>query len=532
MCTLHPVRSFGDFSSIIHTSNQDDCLTNHYTTKRTTLHTSSRLYHLSLRDSMPATKRRGITQTINCLLLGAVVLISGFAPLTAQTGYTDTILLSTDLKQGETIYLIIGAEEIKVEGATGEFANMSISEYVIDRTDVPLKIEGKNITIFDCSNNLVTALDVSAAPSLVNLVCNTNKVHQLRIPQGDKLKVLGCANNKLSSLDLSGAQGLISLSCSNNDLTELSLKKNTALESVSLGRNKISQIDVRDNVALRELFCPSNEISSLDLSKNTALQLIDCDSNKLTQLDLSAQLAIETIRCQANEIKNLDLTKNKKLTSLYCAGNQLSELNLTDHEELLFLNCALNKLSRLDLNKSTKLLELICYENKITDIEQLDECTQLSELWCYGNKLTKLDVNGLNNLTKLMCFANELTHLDVSQCLHLQELACFRNNLEELSLYDNNLLVTLSCFSNNIKGDKMTNLVNGLPDSPEFFHAKLFVISSKDPTEQNVCLKSDVSIAKEKKWIVEDYDLDNDSYVDYEGSEMALYTPQSSQCNV
>ena len=166
----------------------------------------------------------------------------------------------------------------------------------------------------------------------------------------------------------------------------------------------------------------------------------------------------------------------------------------------------------------------MCYENELTRLN-LGSASQLTQLWCYGNKLTELDATQHPNLTKLSCFANKLTSLNLSFCPNLQELSCFLNNIGEIILQDNKMLVTLSCFSNQIKGEKMTELAKSLSDAPEFFNAKLFVICTKDPNEKNICLTSDVAIAKSKHWTVGDYDLNNDTYVDYGGSEVGVYSP-------
>lgn len=109
-------------------------------------------------------------------LLSILLLFATSCELFAQSESTDVVLLSTNLKKGETLYLIIRADELDVEGAKGEFTSMSISEYEIEREGEPLKIKGKNISMLDCSNNQVTALDASAAPSLMSLVCNSNVI--------------------------------------------------------------------------------------------------------------------------------------------------------------------------------------------------------------------------------------------------------------------------------------------------------------------------------------------------------------------
>ena len=70
--------------------------------------------------------------------LSILLLFATSCELFAQLESTDVVLLSTNLKKGETLYLIIRADELDVEGAKGEFTSMSISEYEIEREGEPL----------------------------------------------------------------------------------------------------------------------------------------------------------------------------------------------------------------------------------------------------------------------------------------------------------------------------------------------------------------------------------------------------------
>lgn len=103
---------------------------------------------------------------------------------------------------------------------------------------------------------------------------------------GDGLTVFYCTSNSLTSLDISGANDLTILSCFSNLLTSL---------------------DISNNTALYEFWCYSNLLTSLDVSNNTALRFLYCNSNSLSQTsvdDILCNLALIGLSNGAIEINN------------------------------------------------------------------------------------------------------------------------------------------------------------------------------------------------------------------------------------
>lgn len=77
---------------------------------------------------------------------------------------------------------------------------------------------------FNCSNNNLTLLDVSAMPKLNTLTCNQNNLSSLDISNNSSLRSLDCSGNSLTTLILgSNNNSLQQLICSNNQLTSLNL---------------------------------------------------------------------------------------------------------------------------------------------------------------------------------------------------------------------------------------------------------------------------------------------------------------------
>jgi hypothetical protein len=76
------------------------------------------------------------------------------------------------------------------------------------------------------------------------------------------------------------------LFCSDNSLSALDVSQNTALERLYCSGNSLSSLDVSQNTALEELDCYNNSLSSLDVSQNTVLYYFTCFDNHIPLSDL------------------------------------------------------------------------------------------------------------------------------------------------------------------------------------------------------------------------------------------------------
>ena len=184
------------------------------------------------------------------------------------------------------------------------------------------------------------------------------------------------------------------------------------------------------------------------------------------------------------------------VTGFYCSYNQLKALDVSQNTALTRLYCGSNALTALDVSKNTALTHLYCDWNPLTTLD-VSQNTALTELTCHNNPLTALDVSKNTALTELFCDYNQLTTLDVSQNTALTRLDCYNNQLAALDVSKNTKLKILRCFGNQIKGEEMTHLVNSLPDLTGKEVGEFSVVQEPAP-EGNICLKSDVAIAKGK----------------------------------
>ncbi|WP_302336610.1 leucine-rich repeat domain-containing protein [uncultured Porphyromonas sp.] len=451
-----------------------------------------------------------------------------------RTGSEGVITMTTTKAVGEKITLEIWGGGITIEGVKEPFSRGSATytltrQTVIIRGDVTelkgwnnqltnLDVSGCTIlTSLKCFGNKLTSLDVSGCTALTELKCYDNQLTSLNVSGCTALTTLECFNNKLTSLDVSGYTALTILNCYENQLTSLNVSKNTALTTLKCSENQLTMLDVSKNTALTKLECHENQLTSLDVSKNTALTWLNCYHNKLTALDVSQNTALTNLVCQQNQLTALDVSQNTALTKLVCAENKLAALDVSQNTALKILACGENPLTALDVSQNIALTQLICDNNQLTALD-VSQNTALTWLDCDRNQLTALEVSQNTALTYLYCRRNQLTALDVSQNTALKELYCSNNQLKALDVSKNTELGTLHCHGNQIKGEEMTRLVNSLPDRTGKRAGKFTVVQEPAP-EGNICLKSDVAIAKGKNWNTLKYKSNTQKYVAYEGEE-------------
>ena len=187
-----------------------------------------------------------------------------------------------------------------------------------------------SLNILRCTDNQLTALDVSENTALTKLNCCFNKLTSLDVSKNTALTILECNANRLTALDVSKNTALTELNCSINELTSLDVSKNTALTELYCNDNQLTSLDVSKNTALISLSCVCNQLTALDVSKNTALQILNCNYNQLTVLDVSKNMALTGLKCRNNQLTVLDVSKNTALTDLECRNNQLTSLDVSN----------------------------------------------------------------------------------------------------------------------------------------------------------------------------------------------------------
>ena len=235
---------------------------------------------------------------------------------------------------------------------------------------------------------------------------DTNQDSSLSDTEIAAVKKINCSNKGITNLKgIEYFTSLNILWCTDNQLTALDVSENTALTKLNCCFNKLTSLDVSKNTALTILECNANRLTSLDVSKNTALTELNCSINKLTALDVSKNTALTELYCNDNQLTSLDVSKNTALISLSCACNQLTSLDVSKNTALTKLNCSINKLTALDVSKNTALTKLNCSINKLTALD-VSKNMALTELYCNDNQLTSLDLSNTNIMNDPNCGNN------------------------------------------------------------------------------------------------------------------------------
>lgn len=242
---------------------------------------------------------------------------------------------------------------------------------------------------------------------------------------------------------------LTELDCSDNILTSLDLSGNTALTILNCHLNDLISLNVSLNTALTYLSCYSNDLTVLDLSNNTALDYLSCNYNGLTSLDLSNNTALTYVSCFANSLTSLNVTTCTLLEGLYCDYNSLTALDVSNNTALLHLQCFENDLASLDVSNNTLLEDLTCYENSISSLD-LSNNTQLWYLSCYNNNLSSLDLSNNTLLSNLRCQFNNIGSLDLSNNPALTYVRSHNNDLSYFDIKNgtNDIITYISVLNN------------------------------------------------------------------------------------
>ncbi|MCB4798261.1 T9SS type B sorting domain-containing protein [Neotamlana laminarinivorans] len=288
--------------------------------------------------------------------------------------------------------------------------NLDVSEQNIsDLTGIE---DFTSLISLDCSQNILTTLNVSQNSLLTELFIHDNLLTNIDVSNLTALKILWCYSNNLNTLNVINNTSLISLVCWNNNLSILNVTNNTALTVLVCEENNISNLDITQNTALNRLQCGNNTLNNLNLKENTNLTYLACENNQLTTLDISENKALKTVICSNNNFKTLDFSKNLNLSYLDCNTNELctlnvkngnnSAINFIDFSNNNFLNCVVVDNENADFstwqptnfNNYTNTVETC---NVFVPVDELDDfigTTYTLPTLTNGNYFTESEANG------------------------------------------------------------------------------------------------------------------------------------------
>ena len=274
------------------------------------------------------------------------------------------------------------------------------------------------LTILNCSNNQLTALDVSKNTSLRLIECYKNKLRGTAVDnlisslprksgadlnfynnetstgnlmtydQVQAAKQKGWTPRMMSTVDGSSAwaeyagSDVVAIDATNFPdanfrkwLLEQSYGKDGYLTLAEIAGATFIDVSWKDIASLK------------GIEYFTALTELRCYENQLTSLNVSGCTALTVLRCFGNELMSLDVSGCTALTCLYCDNNELNSLDVSKNTALTDLDCTNNLLTSLDASKNTKLQTLQCSNNRLTSLILSKNATSLASINCDLNSL-------------------------------------------------------------------------------------------------------------------------------------------------
>ena len=463
------------------------------------------------------------------------------------------ITMTTAKSVGESIRLgYSAAGDVSIEGANGSSKSGQYVEYALTNQQITLR---GYITELDCYANRLTDLDVSQCSSLRFLFCSANEI------KGESMLQL------VNSLpDRTGLEGGIFVVYSDGSLGpegNVCLKSDVAiaraknweanLARVENGRLYLSSYDGEDPTKTFAVTLAkegegaltatgADDLNAVPFGTELTVEATPAEGYELTALTANGEDILSSKKFTVKEATEVKATFTKKkivgdgvitMTTSRAVGEQImlavspvkgQTVIAEGLKESLILDdkAHLYTLTSQTVTLQGNLTLLLCdgavdletppsHENQLTRLDI--NCETLTLLSCSGNQLTSLDLSHARALTALACYENKLTQLDLSSCTKLTVLGVGINQLTHLDVSHNGELQILDCYGNQIKGEAMTALVNGLPDRRGKEPGMFQVIGQDAKTDGNICLKSDVAIAKGKNWSVQAFSGD------YEGED-------------
>jgi Secretion system C-terminal sorting domain len=209
-----------------------------------------------------------------------------------------------------------------------------------------------NLNGIDCSNNLITQLDVVGQQNLTFL------------------DVRG--NDLLTSVNVSGLTNLTSLVVNPNpQLASLNASNCSSLQGLNLNNGNLSTLNISGCTSLSGLLLYNNNLTSLDVSGLVNLTSIDCSYNQISDLNLTGCVGLESIECNNNVLTELTAIGLPSLGSIHARLNLISVLNLVDLPNLGFLYIEDNPTSIIDVSNLPSLYDFN-FGSVFTPIEWLN----------------------------------------------------------------------------------------------------------------------------------------------------------------
>ncbi|MCP2025039.1 Leucine-rich repeat (LRR) protein [Flavobacterium sp. HSC-32F16] len=367
----------------------------------------------------------------------------------------------------------------------------------------------------NCSNNVLSDLDVTSLKFLINLNCSKNQLTELYLLNLTDLEILDFKENKLRSLSdtsISYFPNLKYLDCSFNSFGRLEINPVNKLEVVLCNDTKLELANFVNLKSVITLNCANNLLKTADFIGLTNLTTLNCSNNQLTTVNIADLPKLDTFNCDNNLLISLYTKNGIKETSLSFSGNPNLSYVCVDAERNTavknliafygYLNCYtytdcsyndivtipdakfkaklvsaevsfnkiamnanneyivvdVNKNREIELSEALLVYKLNVISSGIASLEGILKFTNITELYCGFNQLKSLDVSTLTDLNDFNCDQNAITTLNINGLKKITKLSCGSNKIELLDVTGLKDLTYLNTSVNTMFSLKFTGL--------------------------------------------------------------------------
>lgn len=420
---------------------------------------------------------------VSSLLTAAAFAVS-FLPMTAGAEETGIALNAANFPDGNFRTYLMSSFDQNSDAVLSDDEITAATEIdvtglgIADLTGISFFV---NLSALNCSNNELTALDLSQNLMLGQLACSGNQLETLDVSAHPMLMAVNCNQNQLTALDVSACNFLMVLSCDENRLSSIQLDGCSALTDLSCNGNQFSSLELDALNPLKVLSGEGNTITAeaiadgsggyyvtlpdtVDLNRVTILSgdaEVDTENGRIllhTPEDFTYQYTVQTAAEHALSV-TVQLTYAAEdavpLTAAYFPDitlrRYLSDNYDTDQDGML----APDELWNIRSLNFTGMAGL----TNLTGVKYL---RYLESLQCASLPLTALDLSGLQYLQELNCRSCQLESLTLTGLSALTSLDCGENQLKELALTELTALTDLHCDMNHLTAlDVPESLLSG-----------------------------------------------------------------------
>ena len=435
------------------------------------------------------------------------------------TGCSALTKLSFSSNNGITVTGLSGLTSLKeLECASNGFATLDLTgldalEYLYCPSNnlTSLIITSPSLETLNCSNNLLTVLDMSSFRNIDYVNCSNNLFTVLDVAGYQYLEFLNCSNNRLTALDLTGCVAIERLNCSYNLMisTDDVIGVPSALWSqptvfflpqiISLQAIPNVIVPVASAIPSTTQIVTDQYTASITWSPaHSPFRYSTVYTATITITPISGVFSLTGVPANFFTVAGADTVSNSagngRVTAVFPATATQPPYNTGDMAIInsIIANNGLNwtpaspsqlasgssvpanwptyiwgergtQLRIVELNFSSKdlyghmiltgltaLEELNCYYNDGLTSLSAYNCTALRYMDCSFNNLGTLNVEGCTSLEYLDCSHNAIATLSLNGCTSLEYLDCFKNELRSLSLNGCTSLEYLDCSQNAI----------------------------------------------------------------------------------